>query len=156
MKTSQLLQAAACVEILSQELYTELSSAFSDSPTLRDLFLRLAEEEAQHAKCLQLLDRHRVKVPLTAEVSERIRGELAGLADALEEMRKELRSPPLRTDPYAVLGRMAELEARFASVHAAEIATEAYPAMKKVFAAMERQDRDHARLISWARTRLAA
>jgi rubrerythrin len=156
MKTSQLLQAAACVEILSQELYTELSATFSDSPTLRDLFLRLAEEEAQHAKCLQLLDRHRVKAPLTAEVSERIRGELAGLADALERVRTELRSPALRTDPYAALGRMAELEARFASVHAAEIATEAYPAMKKVFAAMERQDRDHARLISWARTRMAA
>jgi hypothetical protein len=72
MKTSQLLQAAACVEILSQELHAELSATVADSPTLRDRFLRLAEEEGQHAKCLQLLDRHRVKVPLTAEVSERI------------------------------------------------------------------------------------
>jgi hypothetical protein len=37
MKASRLLQAAACVEILSQEIHAELSATFADSPTLRDL-----------------------------------------------------------------------------------------------------------------------
>jgi rubrerythrin len=156
LKTTRIIQTAVGVELLAQGLYAEVACTFSDRPPMRDLFLRLAEEEGQHAGCLRLLDRHRVKAPIATDAMDRIRSGLEGLSENIESLRKELRSSALRRDPYAALGRLAEMESRFGSVHASEIAEVAYPSMRKMFEALERQDLEHARLITWAKHRLAA
>jgi rubrerythrin len=156
MNSSQFLLEATRVEFQAEELYSEMADAFFDTFFLRDTFRRLASEERQHAMRLGLLAREQVLLPWTPVTVERKFAELREMSRALAALRQQLALPSTRRDPYAMLRTLAELEERFTSSHAEEVAADADPRLRETFAAMARQDAEHVRLLARLKTRMAA
>jgi rubrerythrin len=156
MNSSQFLREATRVESQAEELYSEMANAFFDTPFLRETFLRLASEERQHAMRLGLLDRQQVLLPWTSATTEHKRAELREMSRVLAASRQQIVLPSARRDPYAMLRTLAELEGRFTSSHAEEVAADADPRLRETFAAMARQDAEHARLLGRLQIRRAA
>jgi hypothetical protein len=140
------------MEALAQNLYTRLADAFSERPALRDLFLRLAAEEGQHAMRIRLLERHRGAALWPADIVERSSRDLDEMTAAITSMRQDLDRHHLALDADAVLQRLAAMEDRFHSIHAQELARSAVPGVQELFASLARQDGAHQELLRAAMT----
>jgi rubrerythrin len=156
MQVSNFLRAAARVEFQAEELYSAMAEAFFHTAALRDTFRRLAAEERQHAMRLRLLERHLPALPWSAAETARRTSELAEMSGALAGLRQELHSASGSRDPYAMLRKLADLEGRFAGAHAEQIAPDADPSVRRLFASMAQQDAEHGRLIGWLASSAAA
>lgn len=144
------MQAAQRMETVAQGLYADLSVAFSEHPRLRRLFQRLAAEEEQHAMRIQLLQRHGGKFAWPRDVLERFCGQCDAMAAEIEVLRKELGPFPASNDAMSVLRRLAEMEDRFCSIHAQDLARNAGPEVQALFASLATQDSAHRELIQTA------
>jgi rubrerythrin len=153
---SQCLGAAVRIECLAQELYAGLAVAFGQQPYLRELFLRLAAEEEQHAMRIRMLDRHQVKTPWPQAMLDRVSADLDGLAEELSALQRSFRTLSAGADARPVLRRLAEMEVRFGSVHAEELAQSADPEVRDLFAGLAQQDARHRTFIENALGKLAA
>ena len=72
---------------MAKDLYAELAVTFGRQPFLREMFERLAVEEAQHAMRIRLLERHHGRAPWNEELLERFQVEIEGLTSGLEAVR---------------------------------------------------------------------
>ena len=157
MRTAtQCMGGAIRIECLAQELYAGLAAAFLHQPYLRELFERLAAEEGQHAMRLRLLERHQGKAPWPQETIDRVSADLDAVAAELIAMQESYRALSHAADARPVLRRLAEMEERFGSVHAEQLARSAEPDVQKLFAALAEQDARHRELIQNALGRIAA
>jgi rubrerythrin len=156
MQPNEFLREAARVENEAEALYSEMAGAFFATPFLREAFARLASEERQHAMRVGLLERQQVRLSWTPETVEKKSAELRELSRAMAALRRDLSLPSARRDPYAMLRKLSELEARFSSSHAESVAADADRRVQEVFAAIARQDTEHSRLVGRLKTRLAA
>lgn len=147
---SRWLQAALRMETAAQDLYAELSIAFSEHASLRRLFQRLAAEEEQHAMRIRLLQRHQGRSPWPRDVLERFCSQCDAMVAEVGILRKEFGPSPGSMDPRAVLRRLAEMEDRFCSIHAQDLARYAGPEVERVFATLALQDSAHRDLIAAA------
>ena len=154
--TAQCLGAAVRIECLAQELYAGLAVSFGQHPYLRELFVRLAAEEEQHAMRIRLLDRQPVKAPWPQEMLDRVSADLDGLAEELSALQRLLRRISAGADARPLLRRLAEMEVRFGSVHAEELAQSADPAVRELFAGLAQQDARHRTFIENALGKAAA
>jgi rubrerythrin len=154
MTTYECFQRAARIETLAQELYGRLSESFADRPHLRQLFEQLSEEEGQHAHRVQLLARHQGKTPWAAEAVAGIAESLEGMAAEVESMKSDLVQPGRVADPGEVLRRVVELERRFGSIHAEQLARSADPDVARLFSVLAAQDARHRALIEGAGARV--
>lgn len=144
--TYQLFDKAERIEELCAEAYHLLADEFTRDPDARDLFLKLEQEELQHASRVRLLAaryRHDSRLLGTA-------ADAAGLdrmlAEAQEAVLAIKRHSFARTAEEAC-ARAAELEERFAHAHAELIASEGHPALKEFFSRLAAQDRGHQALL---------
>jgi len=144
--TYQLLQQAEKLELLAAELYTALAGRYGGEP--RDLFLRLAQEEGQHASRIRLLaarSRHdsRLVATMAAETHEieALLAEAAGVLDAV-------RRGEWDQDAGAALARAAELETRFCKAHAQCLSRDAHPELLAFFQQLAAQDEAHRQLLA--------
>jgi len=144
--TYHLLQKAEELELLAAELYRALAGRFDGSA--RALFLRLAEEEKQHASRVRLLSaraRHdrRLVSSMPAETDE-LDAMLAEVAEALGRVR----AGAWDGDSERALGRAAELEARFSKAHAHCLTRDAHPELRAFFEQLAAQDEAHRELLA--------
>jgi rubrerythrin len=144
--TYQLLQKAEKLELLAAELYHALAERFGGEA--RSLFLRLAQEEGQHACRIRLLAaryRHDTKLvaTMTAETHE-IDALLADASQSLEAVRRG----EWDGDQEAALVRAAELEARFCKAHAQSLTRDAHPELLAFFEQLAAQDEAHRQLLA--------
>ena len=153
---SQCLGSAIRIECLAQDLYTGLAGTFLHQPWLRELFERLAAEEAQHAMRIRLLDRHQGKSPWSQEMVDRVSADLDAMATEIAAMGASFRSLPPGADARPVLRRLAEMELRFGSVHAEELARSAEPEIRRLFTVLAGQDARHRQFIEDALGKFAA
>jgi rubrerythrin len=153
---AQCMGSAIRIECLAQELYEGLASAFQHQPYLRELFEELAAEEGQHAMRIRLLERHQGKAPWPQETIDRVSAELDAVATEIAAMQASFRTVSLAADARPVLRRLAEMELRFGSVHAEQLARSAEPEIQKLFAALADQDARHRELIQIALGKAAA
>jgi rubrerythrin len=150
MTTYECFQSAARIETLAQELYAGLAESFAGRPHLRQLFAQLSEEEEQHAHRVKLLSRHQGRTPWAAEAMGRIAESLEGMAAEVESMKADFTRPGRVADPGEVLRRVVELERRFGSIHAEQLARSADPEVAKLFSVLAAQDARHRALIEGA------
>ena len=155
MNASQILRSAARIESMAKDLYAELAVTFVHQPFLREMFERLAVEEAQHAMRIRLLERHHGRTPWSEEILERVQVELEGLASELEAVRKLARSSVGTRNVPALLRRLTKMESRFGSIHAEELAKSASPEVRKLFASLAAQDARHSEMIQKAEVLVA-
>lgn len=153
---AQCLGSAIRIESLAQELYAGLAASFFHQPYLRGLFERLAAEEAQHAMRIRLLERHQGRTPWPQEMVERVSADLDAVAVELAAMKASFRGLASGADARPVLRRLAEMEVRFGSIHAEELARSAEPEIQKLFGTLAEQDARHHELIRNALGKLAA
>jgi len=146
----QILGAAVRIESLAQDIYANLATTFDHQPFLKELFGQLAIEEGQHAMRIRLLDRHAGKAPWPVEKLERIGSDLDALSAELTRKQASFRKLHAASDAREVLRSMAEMEARFGSVHAEELARSGSPEVQKLFGALAVQDDRHRELIARA------
>ena len=156
MNASECLRAAARIESMAKDLYAELAVSFAERPFLAELFERLAQEEAQHAMRIRLLERHHGRAPWSEEMLERFQVELDGMLAEIESVRKLARSAVGARNVGALLRRLTRMESRFGSIHAEELAKSAAPAVQKLFAALATQDARHSEMIREAEVRVTA
>ena len=154
--STQCMGGAIRIECLAQELYAGLAVAFLHQPYLRELFERLAAEEGQHAMRIRLLERHQGKAPWAQETIDRVSADLDAMAAELTAMQESFRKLSLAADARPVLRRLAEMEERFGSVHAEQLARSADPEIQKLFTALAEQDARHRELIRSAMGKIAA
>jgi hypothetical protein len=147
---SRWLQAALHIETAAQALYADLAVAFAEQPNLRLLFERLAAEEEQHAMRIRLLERHQGRSPWPRDVIERFCGDCDGMVAEIAALRRELGPHTASNDARAVLRRLSDMEERFCSIHAQDLARNAGPEVERVFAALALQDAAHRDLIATA------
>jgi hypothetical protein len=147
---SRWLTAAQRMETAAQALYSDLSISFSGRPSLRQLFQRLAAEEEQHAMRIRLLQRHHGKSSWPSDVLERFCGQCDAMIAEIAILREGLGTSPESRDARALLRRLAEMEDRFCSIHAQDLARYAGPEVEKVFATLALQDSAHRDLLAAA------
>jgi rubrerythrin len=152
----QCLGSAIRIESLAQELYAGLAATFEHQPYLRELFTQLAAEEGQHAMRIRLLERHQGRAPWPQETIERISADLDAVQEEMAAMKASFRMLSAAADARPVLRRLADMEERFGSIHAEELARSSEPAIQKLFGALSTQDARHQELIQKALDRNAA
>ena len=146
----QILGAATRIESVAQDIYANLATTFDHQPFLKELFGQLAIEEGQHAMRIRLLDRHAGKAPWPSGVLERIGADLDALSAEIAEKKVSFRKLHAASDAREVLQSLAEMEVRFGSVHAEELASSGDPEVQKLFGSLAQQDDRHRELIARA------
>ncbi len=150
MTNEECFETAIRIETLFRDVYAGLAERYADSPLLRDMFLRLAEEEEQHAQRILLLSRHRADAKWSEEAKARIARDLDSVSTALALMATEFRGGATRPDAADVLQRVIDLEHRCGSVHAEGLARCLDPEVQGFFYALARQDEHHRELLESA------
>jgi rubrerythrin len=141
------LALAIRVEQLAARIYRILAERFADDAKASAMFGRLAEEERQHELRIEMLAETLVRRPeldralvLDLDKTERALAEGEALAAVLESPRP--RPPLARARRLA-----AQLEGRFARVHADQLAAQSDPELREFFRVFVAQDREHAALL---------
>jgi hypothetical protein len=144
--THQLLEKAERVELIAERLYRALAGRFGGEA--KAIFLRLAEEEAQHAARIRLLSaRARQDRKLVASLAAD-----TTLLDRLlveaEEALAAVEAGAWDGDPGAALSGAAALELRFCQTHAQTLPRDAHPELRSFFEQLAAQDKAHALLLA--------
>jgi rubrerythrin len=141
------LALAIRVEQLAGRIYGILAERFADAPEASAMFRRLEAEERQHELRIEMLAATLARRPaldralvLDLDLTERALAEGEELASVLAEPRPR---PPL----HRARRLAAQLEARFARVHADQLAAQTEPELREFFRVMVAQDREHAALL---------
>jgi rubrerythrin len=143
----EIFEKAERVEQLSATLYGLLAQRFGDDPEARDLFLRLEQEELQHASRVRLMGaRYRHDSRLLGRLSVD-HTELDALLSESEEAIRAVQDGSFGRTMDQVRGRLAALEEHLARAHAELIAREGAPALRQFFRQLAEQDRAHQELL---------
>lgn len=144
---STYLRAAARLEFQTEELYLALGRVFAHAPLAQATFLRLAFEERQHALRFQLIERLKIPLPWTPEVTEYMRSKIDDMAGEVAAFTADVSDPRASPDPYLLLRKVADMEDRFSFLHAEHATPATDPRLREVLASMARQDAEHTRLL---------
>jgi rubrerythrin len=146
MSNYEKLAQAEKLEILAAKMYEAAAQRYANDDEARSLFLRLAEEEEEHARRIRMLasiyagDRK-----LATDVSFPI-GDFEALAADAEAVTRRLNSnQPLELHEFLVL--VDALETRMANAHADLLARSGDPKLRRLFEFLSHQDKGHATLL---------
>lgn len=146
--TYELFERAERVELLSAAIYGAVAERFREDLEARALFLRLQEEELQHARRVRLLAaryRHDGRLLPRAPADRPSLDQLVADGEAVLE---SVRAGRLGQDLAAVKRSLAALEGRFQDAHAELIASAGHPELRRFFEQLARGDAAHARLLA--------
>ena len=146
MTTQDCLAAAARIETLFRDVYAGLARQFGHRSDLRELFLRLADEEEQHAQRIRLLARHQREAAWDPDVLSGLAWGLDGMASELAGLEREFEAAT-EADVPSILRRVIDLEGRTGTFHAEELARSGDPEIRSFFSALSRQDERHQELL---------
>ena len=143
--TYELLDKAERIELLAEQLYAALAGRFGGDA--KQLFQRLAAEEAQHATRIRLLaGRYRQDKKLVASLSAD-----TTLLDRLlveaDEALAAVQAGAWDGDPQAAFHSAAELERHFCQAHAQALSADAHPELRSFFEQLAAQDKAHEALL---------
>jgi rubrerythrin len=147
----EFFKLAERVELLSRQVYLTLADHPVTPPGVRELFLGLADEEAEHGRRIQLLA---TSLRGSTWANQIVKQAEAGLEAATREYEGFLIEVETRRRPgdlMRLLDRLVQMEDRLSFVHAEELAAGAGPAAARLFEAMAKQDRRHRKLLERAR-----
>jgi rubrerythrin len=140
-------EAAVEVENLMRDLYLRLAAAHGDDPRSRELFLRLAAEEEQHAQRIRLLARHQGPGTWANETATRIQEELGAMSGELQSIAREIGEQGNGLPRAALLRKLIEAERRAGVIHAEVLARTTEIEVQMLFWALARQDVHHEALL---------
>jgi rubrerythrin len=155
MTSRDCFQLAERIELLARDLYAELASHPGTGPSVRQLLLRLADEEEHHAQRIRLVARTQRRAQWTDEKLPLIAGDLQAVAREQEALLRRARTQRLPSDFPGIFDELVAMEVRFSFVHAEELTEAAEPEVGRFFAALARQDGWHRQLLQKARPALA-
>lgn len=147
MTTEECFEAAVHVEDLMRDLYLRLAAARGDDPRARELFVRLAAEEEQHAQRIRLLARHQGPGTWARETAARITAELRAMSGELRTIAREIGEQGAGLPKDALLQKVIEAERRAGVIHAEVLARSAEIDVQMLFWALARQDVHHEALL---------
>lgn len=150
-KAHDVLELAIRVERLAGRLYAILAERFADEPEAHAMFLRLEAEEQQHALRIELLAETVARRP---ELEVALSLDTERMEDALREgeaLAVILAAPRPRPTLQRALRLAAQLEERFARVHADQLTAVTDPTLREFFQVFVAQDREHAELLRGSR-----
>ncbi|HZZ83996.1 MAG TPA: hypothetical protein VFE30_05625 [Anaeromyxobacteraceae bacterium] len=142
-------EAAAQIEEVCALIYREAARRFAGDEGVRALFARLEEEEEQHAMRVRLLAARYRGDPSRFDLAVMPRlQDLEALAEAANAEYAAFRNGEWPAELERVKAHLADLERRFAAMHAQFLAPGADPQVAAFFALLSEQDRAHDRLLS--------
>jgi rubrerythrin len=146
MTTQECFDAAVRIETLFRDVYAGLARRFGHRSDLRDLFLRLADEEEQHAQRIRLLARRQSEAAWDPDVLSELAWGLDAIAAELLGLEREFDVAGEKDVP-AILRRVIDLEGRAGAFHAEELARSGDPEISGFFSALSQQDERHKDLL---------
>ena len=147
MTTHECFEAAVQVEDLMRDLYLRLAATRGDDPRSRELFLRLAAEEEQHAQRIRLLARHQGPGTWASETAARIQSELGAVSGELQAIAREIGEQGDGLPGDALLRKVIEAERHAGVIHAEVLARSTEIEVQMLFWALARQDVHHEALL---------
>ncbi len=144
--TYQVFEKAQRIEELCAEAYGLLAEQFAADAATRDLFLRLEQEELQHASRVRLLAaryRHEPRLLGGPTSPAELDTMLADAEKAVDAIRRRA----FAGTAEEARARAALMEERFARAHAEIISHEGHPALREFFWKLAEQDRAHNELL---------
>ena len=150
MTSEECFEAAVQVENLMKDIYVRLADRFAADARLKELFLRLAEEEEQHASRIRLLAKHQTEGTWAQETAQRISKDLNEMAAELVAMVADLEEDWNTRSSREILRQVMDVERRCSVVHAEELAQSAEIDVQVLFWALARQDVHHKTLLEKA------
>jgi rubrerythrin len=143
----EIFEKAERAEQLAAALYQLLAQRFSGDPEARDLFLRLEQEELQHASRVRLMGaryRHDPRVLGRLAVDH---SELDSILAESEQAVRDAQDGSFARTLDQARARLRALEEHCARAHAEMIAREGNPALRQFFRKLAEQDRAHGELL---------
>ena len=134
------------IEGLAADLYGVLRKRFEKEHHLHELFVRLEQEERQHALRIRLLSSQVRSAPLLAPLHldpSALHAALGAVEHALIEVRASRRG--LTYEDAANL--LVDLEQSLEAAHAQWMAQDAPATVRRLFEALAKQDRAHQQLL---------
>lgn len=144
------LEATERLERLAQHLYAMLAERTRNWPLLQRLFLRLAEEEEQHALRVQTLARHAPPERWNRALANEVGAALLEMESELAALVADLSRRPDYRDSAEILRLVTAFEARLAGLHAERMAELFPPEVQRLFLALAAQDLQHVELLEHA------
>jgi rubrerythrin len=141
------LDLAIRVERLAARIYAILAERFADAPEAGEMFRHLEAEEQQHALRIEMLAATLDRRP---ELDQRLVLDEDAMERALrdgEALATILAGPAPRPPLARARTLAAQLEERFAQVHAHQLTAQSDPELREFFAVFVAQDREHAALL---------
>jgi hypothetical protein len=143
----EIFEKAERVEQLSAALYGVLAERLGSDPEVRELFLRLEQEELQHASRVRLLgSRYRSDPRLLGRLPID-HGEMDAILAESEQALREAQDGSFARTAAQAFARLGELEDHLARAHAELVAREGAPALREFFRKLAEQDRAHRELL---------
>ena len=144
--TYEIFEKAERIEVLSAEAYASLAVLFESDPAARKLFLRLEEEELQHASRVRLLAaRYRAESRLLGPSAAP--EELDALLREVEALVRSIRDGSFARSVEEACAKLAAFEESASRAHAEAIARSGHPELQRFFQALASQDRAHQELL---------
>jgi rubrerythrin len=147
MNAEECFEAAVQVENLMRDVYVRLSDRYAADPRLKETFLRLAEEEEQHAHRIRLLARTQGEGPWGEKMAARISRDLEAMSAELLAMVADLEKDWDGKGARDVLRRVMEAEDRASAIHAEELSESAEIDVQMLFSSLARQDVRHKEML---------
>ena len=150
MTTEECFEAAVQVENLMRDIYVRLADRYAVEARLKEMFLRLAEEEEQHARRIQLLAKHQNEGTWADDTAARISEDFGAMSTDLLAMVAALEEDWNGGSARDVLRRVMDAERRCGSIHAEVLAHSAEIDVQVLFWSLARQDVQHKELLEKA------
>lgn len=144
-----LFAAAERLELLAAEMYRLLAERFASREPVRALFLRLHQEEIQHASRVRLLAAQYRNDPWLFSSAVLFHGapDPAQLVREVEVVVRELEAGAWGEDLEETRARVVEMERRCVSLHSQFLVAGAPKEIASFFEELARQDEEHERLL---------
>ncbi len=148
MNTFEKFHFAEQAERLFADIYGALAKQCEHEPTHHALFSRLEQEEIQHAMRINMLRKRYVAMGRDMKAIKLDIAPLQILLKQGEMLKQRLESGELSGNIPEIVAIIAELERKFAGVHAEMISETADASLRTFFEKLAAQDRGHASLLS--------
>ena len=146
MTTWDVFRRAERIELAAAEIYGLLAKQFASDDTVRLLFVRLQQEELQHASRVRLLaSRYRGDTKILEKVSGAV--QIEACQGVVEAALADVLAGRWGDDLAAIKRRLIHLEGELRSAHAQAMSQDGHPALRDFFQQLALQDDAHAVLL---------
>jgi hypothetical protein len=144
--TWDVFRLAERIELGAAEIYGLLAKQFASDAAVHTLFVRLQQEELQHASRVRLLAaRYRGDTKILEKITGAV--EIEACQGVVEAALADLVAGQWGDDLAAIKRRLVDLEGKLRSAHAHAMSEEGHPDLRDFFRQLALQDDAHASLL---------